>query len=82
MHVVIAPDKLAGTLTATQAAEAMATGWRRADPGAVLDSVPLSDGGPGFVSVLHAALGGELVSVEVVRSARGARAGDASGPRG
>ena len=65
MHVVFAPDKFAGTLTAVEAAEAMATGWARRAPDDVLVQVPMSDGGPGFVDVLHAALGGELDAVTV-----------------
>jgi glycerate kinase len=65
MRVVIAPDKFAGTLTAVQAASAIAEGWARRAPGDELVAVPMSDGGPGFVDVLHAALGGELVAVTV-----------------
>jgi glycerate kinase len=65
MRVLIAPDKYAGTLTATEAAEAIATGWRRSAPDDVLTLAPLSDGGPGFVDALHAALGGELHAVTV-----------------
>lgn len=65
MRVVIAPDKFAGTLTAVEAADAMATGWRRHAPDDVLDLVPMADGGPGFVDVLHAALGGEVSAVTV-----------------
>jgi glycerate kinase len=65
MRVVVAPDKFAGTLSAPEAAAAIATGWRRRDPGAEVDEVPMSDGGPGFVDVLHAALGGELLAVTV-----------------
>ena len=30
LNILIAPDKFKGTLTASAAAEAMATGWRRA----------------------------------------------------
>lgn len=56
MRVVVAPDKFAGTLTAVEAAEAIATGWRRHAPGDELVTVPMSDGGPGFVDILHAAL--------------------------
>ncbi|HET8981665.1 MAG TPA: glycerate kinase, partial [Pedococcus sp.] len=52
MHVLIAPDCFTGTLTATQAAEAMAEGWRRSAPGDLLTLMPLSDGGPGFLDVL------------------------------
>ena len=65
MRVVVAPDKFAGTMTAVEAADAIATGWRRRVPAAEIDEVALSDGGPGFVDVLHAALGGELVAATV-----------------
>lgn len=65
MRVLIAPDKFAGTLTAVQAAEAIAEGWRRHAPDAVLDLAPMADGGPGFVDVLHASLGGDLVAATV-----------------
>jgi glycerate kinase len=65
MRVVVAPDKFAGTLSAPEAAAAIATGWRRRVPDAEVDEVPMSDGGPGFVDVLHAALGGDLVAVTV-----------------
>jgi glycerate kinase len=65
MRVVVAPDKFAGTMTAVEAAQAIATGWRRRVPDAEIDEVALSDGGPGFVDVLHAALGGELLAVTV-----------------
>jgi glycerate kinase len=65
MRVVFAPDKFAGTLTAVEAANAMATGWARRAPGDELVQVPMSDGGPGFVDVLHVALGGDLRAVTV-----------------
>jgi glycerate kinase len=65
MRVLIAPDKFAGTLSAVEAAEAIAAGWRRQAPDDVLDLVPMADGGPGFVDVLHASLGGELLAVAV-----------------
>ncbi|MGY2874514.1 glycerate 2-kinase [Marmoricola sp. URHA0025 HA25] len=63
MRVVVAPDKFAGTLSAVEAAAAIAAGWRRRVPDARIDEVPMSDGGPGFVDVLHAALGGDLLAV-------------------
>ena len=65
MRVVFAPDKFAGTLSAVEAAAAMAAGWARRSPGDELVQVPMSDGGPGFVDVLHAALGGDLHAVTV-----------------
>ena len=70
MRILVAPDKFAGTLTAVQAAQAVAAGWRRQAPDDELDLAPMSDGGPGFVDVLHAALGGDLLAVTV----RGPRA--------
>lgn len=65
MRVVIAPDKFAGTLSAVEAAQAISAGWRRRVPDTEVVEVPMSDGGPGFVDVLHAALGGDLVAVTV-----------------
>lgn len=56
MRVLIAPDGFGGTLSGAQAAEAMAAGWQAAAPRDALDLAPLSDGGPGFVDVLAAAL--------------------------
>jgi len=65
VRVLIAPDKFAGTLTAVEAAAAIAEGWARQAPDDELDLVPMADGGPGFVDVLHATLGGELLPVTV-----------------
>ena len=63
MRILIAPDCFTGTLTAGQAAEAIAEGWRRGAPQDELTLVPLSDGGPGFLDVLSMALGGKAVFV-------------------
>ncbi len=63
LSVVIAPDEFGGTLTASEAAKAIAEGWRSARPGDRLTLLPQSDGGPGFVDVLHDA---GVVDVEVV----------------
>lgn len=52
MRVLIAPDKFKGTLTARQAAEAIARGWRKARPEDELILLPISDGGDGFGAVL------------------------------
>jgi glycerate kinase len=65
VRVLIAPDCFTGTLSAPEAAAAVAEGWRRQAPADELELLPLSDGGPGFVDVLHAALGGELLPVTV-----------------
>ncbi len=65
MQVLLAPDKFAGTLTAAEAADAMRRGWSRRRPDDDLLLAPMSDGGPGFVDALHAALGGELHALTV-----------------
>ncbi|MDX6324851.1 MAG: glycerate 2-kinase [Nocardioidaceae bacterium] len=54
----MAPDKFAGTLTAVEAAEAIAAGWARRAPDDELDLAPMADGGPGFLDVLDASHGG------------------------
>jgi glycerate 2-kinase len=60
MRVVIAPDKFKGSLSASEAAEAMARGVARAAPGATIDRVPMADGGEGTVAALVAATGGSF----------------------
>lgn len=57
MRVLIAPDCFGDSLTAVEAAEAIAAGWRRARPADELTLAPQSDGGPGFVGVLAGRLG-------------------------
>ncbi|SRX94853.1 hypothetical protein MSP7336_03116 [Mycobacterium shimoidei] len=52
MRVLIAPDSYGDTLTAVEAAGAIAAGWSRARPSDQFTIVPQSDGGPGFVGVL------------------------------
>lgn len=65
MRVLVAPDKFRGTLTARQAAEAIATGWRRTRPQDLLDLAPMADGGEGTAAALVEALGGRLVRTSV-----------------
>jgi glycerate kinase len=66
MRVLVAPDSFGGTLTAVEAAGAIAEGWARRAPDDELVLAPMSDGGPGFVDVLHASLGGELLAITVI----------------
>jgi len=61
MRIVIAPDKFKGTLTAREAADAMALAVRERWPGAEIAIVPMADGGDGTLD----ALGGANVSDEV-----------------
>jgi glycerate 2-kinase len=57
MLVLVAPDCYGGSLSAVQAAAAIATGWTRSRPGDRFIVAPQSDGGPGFVEVLAQRLG-------------------------
>jgi glycerate 2-kinase len=66
MRVLICPDKFAGTLSAVEVAAAIEAGWRAVGPRDEVMSLPLSDGGPGFVEVLGAALAGSRVTVPTV----------------
>jgi glycerate kinase len=65
MHVLVAPEAFAGSLTAAQAAVAIADGWSRSAPGDRLTLRPMTDGGPGFVDTLSETLDGQLVAVTV-----------------
>lgn len=57
LRLLIAPDSFGDTLTAVQAAAAIAAGWNRVRPGDHIVVAPQSDGGPGFVDVLADRLG-------------------------
>ena len=58
VKVLICPDSFTGTLSAAEAAEAMAEGWASVAPGDDLVLRPLSDGGPGFLDAIGAGRGG------------------------
>ena len=55
MRVVVAPDSFKGTISAADAAAALARGWRAVRPADELTCVPLADGGEGTLAVLAAA---------------------------
>jgi glycerate kinase len=57
LRLLIAPDSFGDSLTAVQAAAAIAAGWNRVRPGDHITVAPQSDGGPGFVDVLAGRLG-------------------------
>ena len=65
MRVVVAPDKFRGTLTAVEAADAIARGWRERDPQAEIERVPVADGGEGTLDTLVHALGGRWLRARV-----------------
>lgn len=60
MRVLVAPQEFKGTLTAVEAAAAVEHGLRRVWPGSQIDLLPMSDGGPGFVRAISAAVGGQV----------------------
>jgi glycerate kinase len=68
-RILIVPDKFKGSLTARQAAEAIARGWREARPKDFLDLLPMSDGGDGFGEVLSGLLGASRRSVMTLDAA-------------
>lgn len=65
-RILIAPDSFKGTLTARQAANALAAGLRQALPSATLIQCPLADGGEGTLASLQSVLTGtsNLVAVQ------------------
>ncbi len=65
MRVLIAPQEFKGSLTAREAAAAIASGLRRALPEAELDLLPMADGGPGTLDVLVEATRGRFIAAEV-----------------
>ena len=75
MRIVIAPDSFKGSLTAVEAACAMAEGVELADPEAEVTPVPMADGGEGTVDAVlesvadaeekHATVAGPLPGREV-----------------
>lgn len=65
MRVLVVPQEFKGSLTAREAADAIAAGVRDALPDANVDVVPMSDGGAGIVEAMLAARGGELITTRV-----------------
>ncbi len=65
MKILLAPDSFKGSLSAAEAAEAMATGIHRAAPETLCVRLPLADGGEGTLEALVTATGGRRVPVTV-----------------
>ena len=58
MRIVIAPDSFKESASALEVCEAIETGLRRVWADAVIDRVPMADGGEGTVEALVPATGG------------------------
>jgi glycerate kinase len=67
--VLIIPDKFKGTLAASEAADALAAGWRQVRPGDSIELLPMSDGGDGFGEVMGRLMGGERRELEGLNAA-------------
>ncbi|MCH7576843.1 MAG: glycerate kinase, partial [Chloroflexi bacterium] len=65
MKIVIAPQEFKGSLSASEAAAAMAEGARSALPEAELEPIPMADGGPGTVEAVVAGAEGQVVTATV-----------------
>lgn len=65
MRYLIAPDSFKGNMTAAQACEIIAEGLRFADPSAVVETVPLADGGEGTARTITTNAGGRFETVRV-----------------
>ena len=65
MKIVIAPDSFKGSLSAVEAAAAMAAGARDAQPEAETVELPVGDGGEGTVEAMVRATGGRMAPVRV-----------------
>lgn len=66
VRVVIAPDSFKGTLTAEQAAQAIARGLAHVLPSVEIDLCPMADGGEGTLDVVLAAKAGRQIQVSTV----------------
>jgi glycerate kinase len=56
MRILVCPDKFAGTMSASEAANSIATGWRNFAPETLVTVIPISDGGTGFLDAISTAL--------------------------
>jgi glycerate kinase len=65
MHILIAPCAYKGTFSPTMVARAMAEGARHAAPEAVIEMIPLADGGDGTIEALYAGAGGKVEEMPV-----------------
>ena len=70
MKLLIAPDKFKGTLTAREAAHAIARGWRKVRPQDSSRLLSMTDGGDGFGEVISALLDAGVHTVKTLDAAR------------
>ncbi len=66
MKIIIAPDSFKGSLSAIEVSEAIAQGVKQAYPDAIIEKVPMADGGEGTVECLVNATHGQIYQQEVI----------------
>ncbi|KQC10424.1 MAG: glycerate kinase [Candidatus Cloacimonas sp. SDB] len=66
MKIVIAPDSFKGSLTAIEVSNAIETGVKRTYPEALVEKMPMADGGEGTVQCLVNATQGKIYDKEVI----------------
>jgi len=59
VRILIAPDKFKGSLDAREVADNIASGLRAVLPNAIIEMMPVADGGEGTAEVIRHACGGE-----------------------
>lgn len=69
MRILVIPDKFKGTLTASEAAEAIACGWRKVRPRDAIELLPVSDGGDGFGETIGRLLRAKVQAVRTIDAA-------------
>ena len=71
VHIVIAPDKFKGSLTANEAAAAIRNGFARVFPEATFDLLPLADGGEGILDAFSRGVSDAETHAVTVKNALG-----------
>jgi glycerate 2-kinase len=64
VRILVAPDKFKGSLSACEAADCIAAGLRDVLPAAIIETIPIADGGEGTAEVVRDACDGEWVTCE------------------
>src|SRR5437868_2244401 len=64
MRILIAPDKFKGSLSAREVAEDIEAGFRNVLPDAIIDVLPMADGGDGTAEVISDALRGSWLKCQ------------------
>jgi glycerate 2-kinase len=69
VKILVVPDKFKGTLTASEAAEAIAGGWRKVRPRDTIELLPMSDGGDGFGETVGSLLRAKVQAIRTIDAA-------------